>query len=202
MPVANRTIKQCTRCRRKWPVREFIDKKNRERRLCARCRQTRINHVDVRTEKQCPTCKEVKPISEFCKRGDENNPHKFVWHRCRSCNAIICNERMRKRIESGEARQDYKEVYRKKRWKRLLKQYGISQDEYEQLESEQDFKCAICNQPETRMYKDVLCRLVVDHDHKTKRIRGLLCYNCNIGLGNFKDDPKRLISAATYLGRN
>jgi hypothetical protein len=61
--------------------------------------------------------------------------------------------------------------------------------------------CLICEEAEsapdksTRKTKD----LAVDHCHATNRIRGLLCSNCNIALGLFKDDPALLIRAAAYL---
>lgn len=50
--------------------------------------------------------------------------------------------------------------------------------------------CVICGSKE---------KLVVDHDHKTGKIRGLLCNHCNRGLGHFKDDPMLLEFAAQYL---
>ena len=202
MPVSNRSTKQCTRCFHHRPSEDFLDAKNRERRLCLRCRQVRSSRVDIRTEKRCPTCKETKPISEFCSRGNESNPNKIVWHRCRSCNATICNGRMRRRIASGEAREDYKKRYKTRRWDKLLKEYGITQEEYNELEAHQEYTCAICKEPETAMYKDVKCRLVVDHNHVTGVIRGLLCRACNIALGNFREDPKRLQSAIEYLRLN
>lgn len=51
-------------------------------------------------------------------------------------------------------------------------------------------ECAICDSAEP---------LVVDHDHKTGAIRGMLCNHCNRGLGHFKDDPILLELAANYL---
>ena len=51
-------------------------------------------------------------------------------------------------------------------------------------------ECVICGSDES---------LVVDHDHKTGKIRGMLCNHCNRGLGHFRDDPELLVFAAEYL---
>ena len=51
-------------------------------------------------------------------------------------------------------------------------------------------KCAICNSTED---------LKIDHCHKTKKIRGLLCSRCNLGIGLFDDNPERLTQAAKYV---
>jgi hypothetical protein len=61
---------------------------------------------------------------------------------------------------------------------------------------ERPTECAICHGPSVNAR-----RLNRDHDHKTGRERGYLCHNCNIGLGNFKDDPALLAAAAAYLER-
>lgn len=61
--------------------------------------------------------------------------------------------------------------------------------------------CAICGSPETRIVKGTLNSLVVDHNHETGVIRGLLCALCNTALGKFHDDPDLLRRAAEYLER-
>lgn len=74
----------------------------------------------------------------------------------------------------------------------LKKLYGLELDDFERMAENQDDRCAICREkPEPGF--------VVDHDHKTKRIRALLCPACNKGLGCFKDSPERLRAAAWYL---
>lgn len=55
----------------------------------------------------------------------------------------------------------------------------------------QDAACAICGDTESTM--------CVDHDHVTKKVRGILCSSCNLGLGKFKDDPELLEFARIYL---
>lgn len=64
---------------------------------------------------------------------------------------------------------------------------------------EQDGKCAVCSDapnPDGPRNQRVLN---IDHDHETGKVRALLCYNCNLGLGRFFDDPVRLEKAAAYL---
>lgn len=75
--------------------------------------------------------------------------------------------------------------------------FKITIEEYLQMLNEQNEVCAICNEP---------CalgrRLAVDHDHKTGRVRGLLCSRCNTSIGKFNDDVSLLKSAIKYLERN
>lgn len=73
---------------------------------------------------------------------------------------------------------------------KLRARYGIDLDQYERLVVQQDSRCAICLG---------YASLVVDHDHKTGKIRGLLCRTCNQGLGLFKEDAQALRNAASYM---
>jgi hypothetical protein len=78
---------------------------------------------------------------------------------------------------------------------RLKAKYGIDQKTYDLMADKQNGKCAICG---------IVDQLVVDHDHRLEEygpvaIRGLLCSSCNLGLGCFKDNPKRLHAAIKYL---
>ncbi len=70
--------------------------------------------------------------------------------------------------------------------------FGISLSDYNVLLKRQGGVCAICRAAPKTI-------LVVDHDHVTGGVRGLLCSTCNTGLGQFKDDPQRIRRAAEYL---
>lgn len=65
----------------------------------------------------------------------------------------------------------------------------ISDEDLIKLKATQT-KCLICNSDE---------KLVVDHDHKTEKIRGMLCNHCNRGLGHFRDNQELLEKAKDYL---
>lgn len=75
-----------------------------------------------------------------------------------------------------------------------LGKYKLSVQDYERMLRIQDYRCKICGD-EFKNPKHIC----IDHDHKTGRIRGILCTWCNSGLGFFKDEPNRLLKAATYL---
>jgi hypothetical protein len=81
------------------------------------------------------------------------------------------------------------------------KKFGISLDEYNQILESQDGLCAICNQPETQQcYKTgVPYNLAVDHDHKTGKIRQLLCSRCNRALGIVDDNTELLLKMIDYI---
>lgn len=90
----------------------------------------------------------------------------------------------------------YRKAYRKRfgREQALKSKYGLSLEQFEELLKRQNNCCAICRE-RFLSTKDTH----VDHCHKTKKIRGLLCYRCNHGLGKFKDNVRNLIRAAGYL---
>jgi hypothetical protein len=81
----------------------------------------------------------------------------------------------------------------------LKRNYGIGFDKYLSLLEDQKKLCKICNGPGFTMKDTHNLKLVVDHDHETGKIRGLLCHNCNRGLGLFKDSTKSLQKAVEYL---
>lgn len=83
------------------------------------------------------------------------------------------------------------------------KDYILVPDQYYTLARAQNYVCAICNQEETsKSMKGNIKSLSVDHDHVTKKVRGLLCMRCNSGLGMFLDDPELLLNASKYLLRH
>ena len=72
------------------------------------------------------------------------------------------------------------------------KKYGITGDEFRNLIKKQGMKCPICN-------RSIKKNLSVDHDHKTGKIRGIICNDCNLAIGNAESSIERLKSMVNYL---
>jgi len=85
----------------------------------------------------------------------------------------------------------------------LKQNYGITLAKYQELVRNQSGLCAICKRPpepsRTGRKRTLSANLWVDHDHVTGNIRGLLCSNCNLGIGYFRDAAGVLRDAAAYL---
>lgn len=83
---------------------------------------------------------------------------------------------------------------RKGRNRVLVKLYGITAEQYDDLLAEQWELCALCSEPRQKGF-----RLAVDHDHATGKVRGLLCHRCNVALGRAETVPGWTERAAKYL---
>lgn len=149
------------------------------------------------TEKECPGCHKVCPRAMF---GTQS--------RCKPCVAAYYQdnkERIRARRQQWYRRNKEEQIKYASEWKKrnpdklrdyqLKAKYGIPYGTYGQLLKKQRGRCAICKVPHPKT-------LHVDHDHKTGKVRALLCDPCNRGVGYFAEDPRRLRAAATYLERH
>jgi Recombination endonuclease VII len=78
-----------------------------------------------------------------------------------------------------------------------LRQHGLTTADYDRMLDAQSGRCAICR-AESPLGRG---RWHADHDHVTGQVRGLLCNNCNRGIGYFGDDPQVMTAAARYVAR-
>lgn len=106
-----------------------------------------------------------------------------------------------------EGKREYERAHRAARPelhknRRLLGTYGITLAQYDEMLAEQGGKCAICRGAEPGARWKGSPYFSVDHCHTTGKVRGLLCAECNKGLGHFKDETISLIRAAEYVRRH
>ena len=173
--------------------------------------------------KTCSRCRKELPKSDFCidrRRKDGLNPQ------CRLCrkpasratyekemaeNPEARRARIRKSVSDWRARHPGSAAAHSREWyenrggrewtRRHLfkKKYGITLEQYDEMLSAQEGKCAICRKQETVQQRGKLFLLSVDHNHQTGKVRALLCSKCNRALGFFDEKPRRLLNAAIYL---
>ncbi len=139
----------------------------------------------------CTKCKKVKPVTEFYPHVSIARGYQY-W--CKPC-------MHQERIERAKIPLD---PHTRRRYA-LWSLYRITPDDYEEMYQRQQGRCGICNVYKERWepasVKDRPRFLMVDHDHATGRVRGLLCSDCNHGIGKFKENQENLRSAIAYLCR-
>lgn len=137
--------------------------------------------------KKCTKCfieKELVEYHKHCRRPSG------LDSQCKECRNSYHRENMRaRRLETPEWNRTARKT-------RLDKKYGMTIDDYDKMFKDQGGICLICRSPPSRK------RLAIDHCHKTNKVRGLLCSNCNMGLGLLKDSPRIMINAIRYLRKN
>jgi hypothetical protein len=127
--------------------------------------------------KYCPRCQEVLALDAFVRnRSDPSG----IGAYCRPC-------------QNAKVAESIARNHGNNRHYHLMRRYGIGADDVLEMLRGQGWLCPICD-----------CQLTletahVDHDHRTGQVRAVLCFNCNGGLGQFRDDPQVLRRAAAYL---
>jgi Recombination endonuclease VII len=149
------------------------------------------------TAKQCTRCKIPKSSDDFYDRP-KNKDGKDYW--CKSCAHEYGKERYKRKIEDDPewSTRRYKkyngpDTKQKRSLERLRYVYGLSKKDIEFILELQGGKCPICN---TSIFDGFR---VVDHDHSTGKMRGIIHVQCNSGLGFFEDSVEKLRRAADYL---
>jgi hypothetical protein len=154
--------------------------------------------------KYCSGCEKELTTEEF---GVDKQRHDSLTSRCRSCrnkyskkwerenpdSVAVKNkrarERERKKYLTPEGRRIHKD-------RELRSTFGISLAEYETMLKNQNHGCAICSR-QTAGHRTIY--FAVDHNHKTGKVRGLLCSSCNRGIGHFFENINFMSSAIDYL---
>jgi hypothetical protein len=135
-------------------------------------------------------CKENNP-QPFINFSIDKNSKDGYCYKCKKCVKEIKSKYDKERRKDPSFLLKEKERF-------LIKYYDLTLNDYNRLLHVQNFSCAICNIGQ----KDAGAKgLVVDHCHITNKVRGLLCGNCNTGLGKFRDRKDLLINAITYIAR-
>ena len=152
---------------------------------------------EIITHKRCSKCGETKQVSEFWRNIRIKDGYEG---QCKACHKEYCHrpdvaERNRKYNRDRSKRLYTKE---KGRNRNLKKNHNITLDEFHEKLKAQSGKCEICQKP-FRSYSGR--GIHVDHNHATGKIRGILCYNCNLMIGFAADSKSTLENAVSYIDR-
>lgn len=149
--------------------------------------------------KICNKCREEKPLSDFYKSKRTKDGYKTVCIPCKKGYDLLhlnketkrkYNQQRESRLKRGQTPERQED----QRNRMLKRRYGITSAQYDEMLKAQNNACFICK----GINKDGR-RLSVDHNHTTNQIRTLLCGNCNLIVGNCKEDPTILLQVIEYL---
>ena len=190
------SVKYCRDCGQARPIGEFTRDRSRTDGLSFHCKvhagRRLLRSKDAREgppksrhkraievpdgHKWCPDCGRVKPLQDFVRNASQPSGRTPYCKPCHNVRGKASRDKM------GGARTYH-----------LRRRYGITAEEADVMFEAQGGLCAICRTAPA---------VHVDHDHDTSELRELLCFNCNGGLGQFKDDPEVLRAAAGYVQRH
>lgn len=161
------------------------------------------------SRKTCTKCGESKPLGEY---HNSVNTKDGRYARCKPCvlaaNAAwrrankgkVADSKRRYVMRNRDAIRTHQKAYMashkveaaeyRRRWN-LAKRYGITLEQYADMWTRQGGRCGVCRRDHRRM--------VVDHDHATGVVRGILCVRCNVCLGGLGDNLDGVMRLVQYL---
>jgi hypothetical protein len=163
-------------------------------------------------ERICSDCRRKKPVAQFHSKGIAWDGTPKYQSYCRPCankrrrargnNPEVMQRAYRRYYERNQEgrkayaaeRRDRPGVRRNDADRHLLRRYNLTRHQWWVMLEEQDYTCPGCLRE-----LDSQGKICVDHDHVTGVVRGLLCDDCNKGLGSCKDDPEVLDRLSVYL---
>ncbi len=193
-------MKQCTGCKKVKEVDEFYNSSSTKDGKTYKCKLC-LNIESKKWQDANPEKRKVKAlnwkkdnrekVNKEARERYARNPEHYIAKRKKYYEKNREKELERRR---KYARENRGKLTQKKREWSLKNIYGITIEQFDEMLKKQKNKCAICktNKPTGKGFG-------VDHNHRTGKIRGILCHHCNIALGGFKDSPELLREAISYL---
>lgn len=153
----------------------------------------RPKDTTVYTEKRCTICGITKPMAELIhdKRAAGGRRQQ-----CKKCEVERQLKVYHANPEPHRAKMRKLSNLHQRKWN-LSRFWKMTPEDFDKMRDAHGGVCAICKCPPPGGKGNE--HLHIDHCHSTNKIRGLLCNNCNNGIGRFKDDPTNLRAAADYL---
>lgn len=146
--------------------------------------------------KKCSKCKKLKLLTDFHVQTAMPDGHRSACKECNQKYSKIYYKKNRKSqlLKTKKYRQKNKDIhYKNVKNAKYKRQFGITLEDYYKISELQNHRCAICGKEENGK------QLAVDHCHETGKVRGLLCSNCNLGLGKLGDSIESVGKALAYL---
>lgn len=181
--IRSQSLYQCVQCKTTYQRLDAEMKNHKEKSVCKSCYQ--VNRRDKalgNNPKVCSKCFSLKPYDHFYFKNKEKTHRNNVCKSCKITESKKYSNKLPKDI--------------KYKWRRTshAKSYGLTLKEFDNYFI--NAYCGICGRKESQSN-----RLVLDHCHTTGKIRGVLCDNCNKGLGLFMDNPLLLKNAINWLSK-
>lgn len=167
----------------------YQENKERERERCKKWYHENKDKLDKEKLKEYHS-EYYQSNKEMWKRNREQRDRRNAQRREKYATDLEYKERQKAKVKEWQAANPTK------RKAQRIKKYSLSFEEYESILSAHEGKCAICGYTDRSNKKFFP---MIDHDHDSLKVRGILCSNCNMAIGKMKDNPALLRKAAEYL---
>lgn len=188
-------IKKCVDCHRELPLDKFFLSSKSSDGYSGACKECYMYYRLNNSRKNKDMIKKEDAamfIQDLVSSGE--------LFECKTCHKKFLADNFYTKRDYGKVYLATNRCKRCEKFYQIERKFGISEEYYFSMLEKQGFKCEICKIPledyKNQGYRDFFS---VDHDHKTGKIRGLLCDKCNRALGFFGENEETLLNAAEYI---